>query len=100
MAPGGERVPSTTCTTEAEVELPDKNMNTKCTESDKNLLINGELKPRKKTEDIYVPRIKWPDLLVQIFIHGGCLYGLYLIFTQARLLTSLWGEYKRDDITY
>ncbi|KAI4472958.1 hypothetical protein M0802_016403 [Mischocyttarus mexicanus] len=38
----------------------------------------------------YVPRIKWLDLSAQIFIHGGFLYGLYLVFTQAKLLTSLW----------
>ncbi|KAL2715606.1 acyl-CoA Delta-9 desaturase [Vespula squamosa] len=38
----------------------------------------------------YVPKIKWLDLSAQIFIHGGCLYGFYLMFTQAKLLTSLW----------
>jgi len=40
----------------------------------------------------YIPRIKWLDLSAQIFIHAGCLYGLYLVFTQAKLLTSLWGK--------
>lgn len=38
----------------------------------------------------YVPRIKWLDLIVQIFIHAGCLYGLYLVLTQAKWLTTLW----------
>ena len=39
---------------------------------------------------VYVPRIKWPDLGAQIFIHVGFLYGLYLVLTQAKLLTTLW----------
>ncbi|XP_034944269.1 acyl-CoA Delta(11) desaturase [Chelonus insularis] len=46
------------------------------------------------TEEInqkhYIPKIKWLDLSVQIFIHVGCLYGLYLMFTKAKLLTSIW----------
>jgi len=40
----------------------------------------------------YVPRIRWLDLSAQIFIHAGALYGLYLMFTQAKLFTSLWGK--------
>lgn len=52
----------------------------------------------KNTEDCkkaanYVPKIKWPDLTVQLFIHLGCLYGLYLALTQAKVYTSLWGEF-------
>ncbi|XP_063978102.1 acyl-CoA Delta-9 desaturase isoform X2 [Diachasmimorpha longicaudata] len=39
---------------------------------------------------MYKPAIKWPDLVVQIFIHAGCGYGLYLIFTEAKWLTTLW----------
>ncbi|XP_063243808.1 acyl-CoA Delta-9 desaturase [Bacillus rossius redtenbacheri] len=37
----------------------------------------------------FQPSIKWPDLGVQLFIHLGCLYGLYLCFF-ARLYTVLW----------
>lgn len=40
----------------------------------------------------YVPRLKWLDLGVQIFVHGGSVYGLYLALTQARLLTLVWGK--------
>lgn len=38
----------------------------------------------------YVPKMKWPDFIVQIFIHVGCIYGLYLVLTQAMLLTTMW----------
>jgi hypothetical protein len=40
----------------------------------------------------YVPRWRWPDLTVQLFVHFGCLYGFYLIFTSVKLLTTVWGE--------
>jgi len=38
----------------------------------------------------FVPSIKWPDLLVQIYIHAGCLYGLFLCVWSAKLLTTLF----------
>lgn len=40
----------------------------------------------------YVPRIRWLDFSAQLFIHASAVYGVYLIFTQAKLLTSLWGK--------
>jgi hypothetical protein len=40
----------------------------------------------------YVPEWRWPDLTVQLFIHLGCLYGFYLIFTSVKMLTTLWGK--------
>lgn len=49
---------------------------------------------------VYVPRIKWLDLSAQIFIHAGFLYGLYLVFTQAKLLTTIWGERNFFWFTY
>lgn len=41
----------------------------------------------------HVSRIRWLDLIAQIFIHGGSVYGIYLVFTEANLLTALWGKY-------
>ncbi|XP_015116401.1 acyl-CoA Delta(11) desaturase isoform X2 [Diachasma alloeum] len=43
-----------------------------------------------KGMNIYKPAVKWPDLIVQIFVHAGCAYGIYLIFTEAKWLTTLW----------
>lgn len=40
----------------------------------------------------YSPQIRWPDLIAQLFIHGGALYGIYLMFTAAQWRTVLWGE--------
>lgn len=48
--------------------------------------------PKKRSEE-FVPRIRWLDLLAQIFVHGGCLYGLFLMLTSAKLLTTIFGEF-------
>ncbi|XP_055853633.1 acyl-CoA Delta-9 desaturase [Episyrphus balteatus] len=45
-----------------------------------------------KTDDakvVYKPRLRWPDLIAQIFIHGGAIYGLYLLF-YAKFYTFAW----------
>lgn len=59
-------------------------------------LKNHEMTIQKNDESAtkieYVPRIRWLDLSAQIFIHAGFLYGLYLVFTQAKLLTTLFGK--------
>ncbi|KAK5650533.1 hypothetical protein RI129_001562 [Pyrocoelia pectoralis] len=44
----------------------------------------------KTEKDEFSPKIKWPDLIAQIFIHGGCIYGFFLMLTSAKLLTSLF----------
>lgn len=41
----------------------------------------------------FKPQIRWPDLIVQIFLHVGCVYGIFLILTSAKIYTSLFGEY-------
>lgn len=91
MSPNEERIPPTMCPkTEMDCDVTLR----------KNRLANGETvnnheTTTEKNDDLaveteYVPRIKWLDLSAQIFIHGGCLYGLYLVLTQAKLLTTLW----------
>lgn len=35
--------------------------------------------------------IRWPDLLVQIFLHAGAIYGIYLLF-YVKYVTILWGK--------
>lgn len=37
------------------------------------------------------PQIRWPDLIAQVFIHAGSLYGLYYLITlKAKLYTYIW----------
>lgn len=44
-------------------------------------------------KDDFNSSIRWPDLTVQSFIHGGCIYGLYLALFHAKIYTSLFGTY-------
>ncbi|XP_018393199.1 PREDICTED: acyl-CoA Delta(11) desaturase-like [Cyphomyrmex costatus] len=90
MSPNEERVSPTICP-KAETDC---NMTLK-----KNRLANDQSAQNHKAtiekndesiEIKYVPRIKWLDFSAQFFIHAGFLYGLYLVLTQAKLLTSLW----------
>lgn len=38
-------------------------------------------------------QIRWPDLIAQLFIHVGSLYGLYFLITlRAKFYTYLWCE--------
>lgn len=43
----------------------------------------------ESSEVVYKPRLRYPDLIAQIFIHAGALYGVYLLF-YARFYTLLW----------
>ena len=53
---------------------------------------NAETETKSVSKSGYVAQWRWPDLAVQLFIHIGCLYGFYLMFTSAKVLTSIWGE--------
>ena len=66
--------PSNGACVQRDGELMDKDANMNC------------------TKVTYVPRWRWPDLAVQLFIHLGCLYGFYLILTSVKLATTAWGK--------
>nr|XP_003703934.2 PREDICTED: acyl-CoA Delta(11) desaturase isoform X1 [Megachile rotundata] len=87
MALDKERVPPTSrhVLGSEEEKLETKNGRIAVTD---DFLAADESYRSSKTE--YVPRITWPDLIAQIFIHAGCVYGLYLIFVEAKLLTTVW----------
>lgn len=40
---------------------------------------------------MHTPKIRWPDFLVQIFLHMGAVYGLGLLFS-VRWMTLLWSK--------
>ncbi|XP_055676503.1 acyl-CoA Delta-9 desaturase [Lutzomyia longipalpis] len=49
--------------------------------------IKGEESSTNYTD--FKPEIRWPDLIVQIFIHAGALYGFYLMFS-IKFYSFLW----------
>lgn len=59
------------------------------TPNDNNYLVAEKLQENKENEIEFHPKIRWPDLLVQIFIHTGCLYGIYLLIF-CKIQTILW----------
>jgi stearoyl-CoA desaturase (delta-9 desaturase) len=38
-------------------------------------------------------QIVWKNVILFLYVHLAAVYGLYLMFTKAKGLTSLWGEY-------
>lgn len=49
-------------------------------------------KPQIQTPK-YEWNIVWRNVIAFIYLHGGALYGLYLIFTVARIYTALWAVF-------
>ncbi|XP_068972638.1 acyl-CoA Delta-9 desaturase-like isoform X1 [Bombus flavifrons] len=89
MSPSKDRVPATACeVSQLKDEYKENDSkNRKLAETDDYLAVDETYRSSKAE---YVPRITWPDLIALIFVHVGCIYGLYLIFTEAKLLTTLW----------
>lgn len=43
--------------------------------------------------NIYEPKIRWPDLCAQLFLHVGAIYGLIFQFYAIKFYTLLWCKY-------
>lgn len=48
-----------------------------------------------KEEPPFKPNIRWPDLVVQIFLHTGALYGFLFLFWSIKIYTFLWCKYNK-----
>ena len=46
-------------------------------------------------EKEFKPQLRYPDLIAQLFLHVGAVYGFYLLFS-AKFYTFLWGEYFQN----
>lgn len=66
-----------------------KQTNTESKEVDEN---KNYSVPKYDKIDEWRGEIRWPDLIVQIFLHAGAVYGLYLCF-YVKYVTILWGEF-------
>lgn len=56
---------------------------------------NGGINKPQETS-VFKPQIRWPDLIAQIFIHVGSLYGLYYLITlQAKFYTYVWCKFRQ-----
>lgn len=46
-----------------------------------------------KPDPNFRPKLRWPDLCAQIFLHAGAIYGLVFQFYTIRFYTLIWCEY-------
>ncbi|XP_071864741.1 acyl-CoA Delta-9 desaturase [Bombus fervidus] len=87
MSPSKDRVAACEVSQLKDEYKENDSKNRKLAETDDYLAVDETYRSSKVE---YVPRITWPDFIALIFVHAGCIYGLYLIFTEAKLLTTLW----------
>ncbi|CAG9818346.1 unnamed protein product [Phaedon cochleariae] len=80
-----ERNPGTTI----HHRLPVRNTNEEATGSAKQPS-SKSTEGAEESRDEFVPKIRWPDTIVQIFLHAGCLYGLFLCLVSAKFYTTLF----------
>lgn len=74
------------------------NSNTSCSNGDERK--NGEIiknnsKMINSVENdaaTFKPKIRWPDLIAQLFLHIGAVYGLIFQFYAIRFYTLVWCE--------
>lgn len=70
-----------------------KSINSNNNNNTKNSIrTNDPLISLRRNHD-FIADIRWPDLIAQLFIHGGALYGLYLLFF-VKFLTIVWCKYN------
>ncbi|XP_018911116.2 acyl-CoA Delta-9 desaturase isoform X1 [Bemisia tabaci] len=48
-------------------------------------------KPKKEDADTYRVKIVWRNVMLFAYLHLGAIYGFYLIFTSAKIQTSIFG---------
>jgi hypothetical protein len=74
----------------SDVEVPAGSTATSITKVTRSETTETDNKSIVKSD--YVSQWRYPDLAVQLFIHVGCLYGFYLVFTSVKVLTMIWGK--------
>lgn len=56
----------------------------------------SEIKPLNKDKPERV--IVWRNVILFLYLHAAALYGVYLVFTSAKILTSLFGNYLKSGV--
>lgn len=56
-------------------------------------IVNDEISAKEKRTIDYKWKIVRRSVIIFIYIHFVCLYGLYLIFFYAKLWTFIWSTY-------
>lgn len=68
--------------------------------SDSADLSHSEVR-QKTNETVFKPQIRWPDLIAQVFIHVGSIYGLYYLITlRAKFYTYIWCKFVEGKLAF
>jgi len=59
------------------------------TSSESQLIVTDE---ESKEKSKYVRRIVWRNVLIFLYLHFAAIYGIYLIFISAKLMTTIFGK--------
>lgn len=74
----------------------DQKANNPCDSAQLSQSAQPKLNPQDD-KPVFVAQIRWPDLMAQLFIHVGSLYGLYYLITlQAKPYTYIWCKNSRN----
>jgi len=53
-------------------------------------LIAADEESKEKSK--YIIHIIWRNVLIFLYLHLGAIYGIYLAFTSAKLITTIFGK--------
>jgi len=59
------------------------------TSSESQLIVTDE---ESKEKSKYVRRIVWRNVLIFLYLHFAAIYGIYLVFISAKLMTTIFGK--------
>lgn len=51
-----------------------------------------ELPPQTTEPEKRKAQLVWRNIILFVYLHLTALYGIYLMFTSARIYTSIWGK--------
>lgn len=54
----------------------------------------------KNNKDGYKLRLVWRNIILFAYLHAASIYGFYLMFTSAKLLTSGWGKFRLFELQF
>lgn len=58
---------------------------------------HDQIAQKQSIDQNYQPKLRWPDLIAQIFLHAGAVYGLIFQFYTIRFFTLIWCEYSTKE---
>lgn len=75
------------------LEASQQDVSQKKSTAEKSATQNLSLQKTQGTKPKYQWKIVWRNVIAFIYLHGGAVYGLYLLITVAQLYTLLWGMF-------